>query len=100
MNNQKFKELQDRQTYHENEANKIQAKIQKLRRIDGLQITDHSIVRYLERVKGMNMDTIRKEILTPDVLKYYSQFGDGEFPTGQENVTVRIRNGHIVTVIK
>lgn len=30
-------------------------------------VSDHAVLRYLERKKGMNIKKIRNEILTPDV---------------------------------
>ena len=36
---------------------------------DGVKLTDHALVRYLERVKGFDLDAFRKEILTPDTIE-------------------------------
>ena len=33
---------------------------------DGPSITDHAVLRYLERVVGMDIQAVRDSILTPD----------------------------------
>ncbi len=33
-----------------------------------IRLSDHAILRYLERVWGIDMDTVREEILTPTVV--------------------------------
>lgn len=34
---------------------------------EAARVTDHAIVRYLERVKGVDLNRIRDELLTPEV---------------------------------
>lgn len=36
------------------------------RTISEAQVSDHAVLRYLERVKGINIQAIRNEILTPN----------------------------------
>lgn len=31
-----------------------------------IYVTDHALVRYMERVKGIDLDAVRREILTPE----------------------------------
>ncbi len=33
-----------------------------------IRLSDHALLRYLERVWGIDMDTVREEILTPQVV--------------------------------
>ncbi len=33
-----------------------------------IRLSDHALIRYLERVWGIDMDTVREEILTPPVV--------------------------------
>lgn len=60
-------------------------------------VTDHAIVRYLERVKGIDMDIIRAEIDTPTV-EIAVEFGA---PTviGRDGHRRIIRDGVVQTVL-
>lgn len=64
----------------------------------GVEITDHAIVRYLERHKGIDMNAIRSEILTETTTAYIQQLGDGKYPIGDGRRLV-VKNKTVVTVI-
>lgn len=81
------------------EINKKLKKKQK--KIDGLQnnkeikVTDHAVIRYLERVKGIDIQKIRKDICsTPQ--KQLKKLGDGEYPMNGHKIVVK--NGTVITV--
>jgi hypothetical protein len=62
-------------------------------------VSDHAMIRYLERVEGVNTNaTIRQKILTPQMSQLISQLGDGDYPT-TEGFKLRVRKGTIVTII-
>lgn len=44
-----------------------------------LRVSDHAVVRYLERKLGLNLDTIRAEILTPSLVDNMVRLGDGTY---------------------
>ncbi|GGB14969.1 hypothetical protein GCM10011380_00470 [Sphingomonas metalli] len=60
-------------------------------------VTDHAIVRYLERVHGIDMDVIRAEILTP-VVQLAEGFGCGTV-IGKNGCRVMIRDGVVTTIV-
>lgn len=47
----------------------IENKIKKLDNNKTCKVSEHAIVRYFERVKGFNIDEIRAEILSQEVLE-------------------------------
>ena len=63
-----------------------------------VSVSDHAIVRYLERVKGMDIKAIRKEILPKHMSKAVSQLGNGFYPVGDTH-RVRVKGGVVVTVL-
>lgn len=62
-----------------------------------ITISDHAMVRYLERVKGIDIEEIRKEILTENVLDLIKTLGDnGSYPN--KNFKLVVRNKNVVTI--
>jgi hypothetical protein len=65
-------------------------------------VSEHAILRYLERVAGVNLDEVREKILSPSVRKYIDELGSGKFPqngseTGKYRVVVKNR---VVTTVE
>ncbi|WP_257541062.1 hypothetical protein [Sphingobium sp. CFD-1] len=61
------------------------------------EISDHAIVRWLERVKGVDISAIRAEMQTP-ALAMADEFG-APVLIGKNGERLVIRNGIVVTVI-
>ena len=61
------------------------------------QISEHAILRYLERVKGVDMDAVRAEMHTPALAKA-DAFGCPVL-IGRNGERLVIRDGVVVTVI-
>jgi len=61
------------------------------------EISDHAIVRWLERVKGVDISAIRAEMQTP-ALTMADEFG-APVLIGKNGERLVIRNGIVVTVI-
>lgn len=64
-------------------------------------VTDHAVIRYIERVYKLNLEDLKQEILTDDVLEAIEKFNSGKFPVTRlgRNITLVARNKTIVTVI-
>ncbi len=65
---------------------------------DHLIITDHAMVRYLERCNGVSFDHVREEMSTPAALMLGRSQGSGVIPIG-DGGKARIQNGVMLTVI-
>jgi hypothetical protein len=61
-------------------------------------VTDHAVLRFLERSGRVDVEQIRTEILTDDVKHAISILGDGRFPVGPGLKAV-VSNGRVVTVV-
>lgn len=65
-----------------------------------IRVSDHAIIRYLERVKGVDISEIKREILTPEICEYVSTLGgSGKFPA-EEGFHIVMRNNTVITVVK
>lgn len=84
---QKVKQI----TQLESEIKKIQVKGE-------LKVSEHALVRYLERVKGFDIPTIEKEIVNEKVRGLVSKFTNGTFPAGGFSVVVK--DNTVVTIHK
>lgn len=62
-----------------------------------LKVSEHAILRYLERVKGINIGEIEKEILSENVRKMVDVLGgSGKFPNNGYQVVLK---DYIVTTV-
>ena len=64
----------------------------------GPVVSEHAMIRFLERGLGFDMEEIRKEILNSNVVAIASARGSGKVPISK-NCKAVIKNGVIVTVI-
>lgn len=63
-----------------------------------VHITDHAILRYLERSNGIDIEDIRKEMLSKKMLrKILKEKGDGDFVF--KNLRYVVKNYKVVTVV-
>jgi hypothetical protein len=59
-------------------------------------VSDHAVVRYMERVLGLDVDAIRREILTPEraqAIKF------GAHVIKAEGYVLRVEKNVVVTVL-
>lgn len=80
------------------EIDNVLQEIDKLSNKTEIKISDHAIVRYFQRVKGIDLDQVRKEILSPSVLSWVETLGDGTYPS--QDCKLVIRDNTVVTVMK
>lgn len=74
-------------------------KLKKLRKSQNLVISDHAMVRYLERCEGVDIEAIENKLLSTELLSYYKNLGDGTYPINEGKLRVVIKNGVIVTIL-
>ncbi len=60
-------------------------------------ITDHAIVRYMERIKHLDVEQVKKLIVPEASRKTIERFRSGMFPVGTHVVVVK--NGFVKTVL-
>lgn len=62
------------------------------------KITEHAVLRYLERKYKLDLKQIEREILTDELKQNIEALGDGEYPLG-DGVYARVRDKAIITII-
>jgi len=76
----------------------LSQKIVQLELKTDLHLTEHAVVRYFERIRQVNLDEVRNEILTPALIDQVTKLGGtGKFP--YKNFMLVIENYKIVTII-
>ena len=63
-----------------------------------IKITEHAMLRYVERVLGIDIEQIEKSILEELNLETIEKLGNGTYPV--RNFNVVIKENFIITVIK
>jgi hypothetical protein len=63
-------------------------------------VSDHAMLRYLERIRGMSMDELTEEICPANVRSRIEVLGNGEFPVehGEKRHWLYVRGGVVTTV--
>ena len=90
------------------ELNAIQKNISKVKDLiesltinEELIVSEHAVLRYLERVQGQKIEDIQSEILTDTFKKLAKTLGDGKIPLDKHPAfSAIIKNGIIVTIIE
>lgn len=76
-----------------------QTEISKLENSVRVVVSDHAVVRYLERNKGIDIEELKKEILTEKVVNFIHYFkGTGTFPGGN-NMSYIVKDYVITTIV-
>lgn len=65
----------------------------------GVVVTEHALLRYVERVLGVDLEEIKKKILPPATEAAVKRFKGGTFPVEGTDFKVRAKNGAIVTIL-
>lgn len=76
---------------------KKQQEINKLEHNGNIKVSEHAMLRYLERVKGIDLHEIEKEIITEDIVKWVEMLGgNGSYPN--KNFSIKMKNGIVTTI--
>lgn len=64
-----------------------------------IEVTDHAVIRYIERVMGIDVGRIRDKISGGEVARCAKTIGDGRYPV-EKGVKAVVKGGKVVTIIK
>ena len=81
----------------ERNLGKIREEIKKLKEGNKIIVSEHAMLRYIERVLGIDLKGIEKRILTDEVKEQYKIVGNGRFPINDE-FRALIRDNVVVTI--
>lgn len=93
--------LQKQLAQKEKAAKELREKIAALaaKKRKEIGITEHALLRYLERVKGMDLAALEQEIITEKIRGLVAELGgSGQYPSG-EGYAVVMKDFQIVTII-
>jgi hypothetical protein len=92
-----MKELQLEVDAKEANIFEIEDKIQKLES-NQIILSEHAILRYLERVENIDIEEVKNKILTEEFKKQFSVLGDGKYPIGNK-FFARVKDNVVVTIL-
>ena len=61
-------------------------------------VSEHALLRYLERVKGVDLEALRQEILDNGTADAIAFAGNGRIKKGGTDITLIVQNSVVVTV--
>ncbi len=62
-----------------------------------LRASDHAILRYLERAKGVDVEAVKAEMLTDEMEERALEFHSGEFPAADGSYYLNVKDFVVVT---
>ncbi len=78
--------------------NTLRKQIDKLKQNNGrLVVSEHAILRYVERVMKLDLEEIRRKILPETLEEHIRTIGSGVFPT--ETHRIKVQNGVVITLL-
>lgn len=78
----------------------ITQKLEKIKENGDLIVSEHAIIRYVERVLGINADELAKKILSHEVEKQIEMLGNGTYPVNDNEFKIVVKDNVVVTVVK
>ena len=75
----------------------LKNQLSKLQDVIDCQISEHAIVRYIERVCNIDIDAIRQSILSKEMIENIEKFKSGKFPIKNGFIAI-VRDYKIVTI--
>ncbi len=95
------KEMQVLNQRKSRESKLLTAILNEIKRLKGLDrkliVSEHAMLRYIERVMGVNLEEIKQEILNDEVSNNIKKLGNGTYPV--EEYKIVVKDGVVVTVL-
>ena len=64
-----------------------------------ISVSEHAIVRYMERAMGFDIEEIRRKIVTDELIKLHGKLGNkGKYPIG-DGLRAVVDNNVVITVM-
>lgn len=77
----------------------LQVEIERLNHNGEIKVSEHAIIRYLERVRGLDIKALEAEIINGQIRDLVDKLGgSGEFPSGT-GFSVKMKDYTITTII-
>lgn len=80
-------------------VNRIKSDLENVRSTsESVIVSEHAILRYLERVEGIDIEAVKRKIVSRSAETQIKALGSGVFPVGASH-KLRVRKGYVVTVL-
>lgn len=73
--------------------------INELKTTEDIHVTDHAIIRYLERIEGVNIQEIKDKIVDEAVRQQYNTLGYGTYLNKSGTSRTVVRHNTAITVL-
>ena len=91
------KEIQQYLSKEEQRLRSIVEEIESLSKKEPI-VSEHAILRYLERCQEIEIDKIKRKILNQSTVEQIKYFGDGKYPIGNGHQAV-VKDMTVVSVV-
>lgn len=91
-----LKDIEENLCRHKKKLKDINEQLAKINIIPN--VTEHAILRYLERYHDINIDSIKNKILSENLITQINALNSGKFPI-QNGLTAVVKNKSIVSII-
>lgn len=82
----------------QSELNNVKQKLNNLSKDKKVKITEHALLRFIQRAMGFDLELIQSKIVNDDFVKLVQGFnGNGEFPIN-EGLTCVVKDYKIITI--
>lgn len=92
-----LKTLNDKHRKTANQLSSVRKEIGQLQDTDVI-VSEHAILRYLERSKGLDMELVKNEILSESTKLLIYKMGNGKYPIGH-GLKACVKNNTIVSIV-
>ncbi len=84
-----------------NQIENVENQIKKLKKdSNNLIVSEHALLRYIERVIGIDLDDIANNILTEEVVNQYKSLGNGTYSVNGGDFKVVIKDKTVLSILK
>ena len=89
----------ERLTVAQRNLKKIEEEMKKLKNGNKIIVSEHAILRYLERTMELDLKAVENEILSKEVVSQYRTLGNGKYPVSNGCKAV-IKDNVVLTITK
>ena len=91
--------IDERLSIAERNLRKTEDELKKMKTGNKIIVSEHAVLRYLQRIMELDLKAVENEILTDETLKQYRTLGNGKYPISNGCKAV-IKDNVVITVTK
>lgn len=91
--------VDERLAVAERNLRKTEDELKKMKTGNKIIVSEHAVLRYLQRIMELDLKAVENEILTDETLKQYRTLGNGKYPISNGCKAV-IKDNVVITVTK